>query len=77
VVVGKSPAFANFQQFFTPPGSTAGGHPVSAEADFTTTAGQIQIVLTNLQANPRSIIQAISDLFFSAGGFDDGRGGGF
>ena len=77
VVVGTSPALANFQQFFTPPGSTAGGQPVSAEADFTTTAGQIQIVLTNLEANPRSIIQAISDLFFSAGGLTTVGAGSF
>jgi hypothetical protein len=77
VVVGTSPAFANFQQFFTPPGSTAGGLPVNAEADFTTSAGQITIVLTNLQANPTSIIQAISDLFFSAQGLTTVGAGSF
>jgi hypothetical protein len=77
VVLGTSPAFANFQQFFTPTGSTAGGQPVSAEADFTTSAGQITITLINLQANPKSIIQAISDLFFSAQGLTTVGAGSF
>ena len=50
----------------TPAGATAGGQPVSAQAQFTTSLNQISLVLTNLQANPTSIIQAISDLFFTA-----------
>jgi hypothetical protein len=52
--------------FSLPGGSTAGGQPVSASVEFTTSADQIKVVLTNLQANPTSIIQAISDLFFTA-----------
>jgi hypothetical protein len=64
----SSPAHANFQSFVTPAGSTADGHPLRAEADFTTSLGNIAITLTNLQANPVSIIQAISDLFFKADG---------
>jgi hypothetical protein len=73
----SSPAYANFQSFLTPAGSTAGGKPVSAQADFTTTLGNIEITLTNLQANPVSIIQAISDLFFKADGLTTVGAGSF
>ncbi len=50
--------------FVTPVGSTAGGLPVNAEATFTTGAGTLMITLTNLLANPKSVVQAISDLAF-------------
>jgi len=56
---------AAFAVFTTPVGSTAGGQPVNAEADITTSAGQIQIVLKNLQANPTSVIQCISSFSFT------------
>src|SRR4051812_5966452 len=46
-------------------GSTQGGLPVSAAATFTTGAGTIRISLTNLLANPTSVIQNISDLLFT------------
>ena len=61
-----TPASSAFFSFSTPAGATAGGLLVDAQADFTTGAGTIQLVLTNFQANPTSIIQAISDLFFTA-----------
>jgi hypothetical protein len=61
-------AYANVYDFNTPPGATAGGQPVDAHATFTTSLGQVTLTLTNLLANPTSIIQAISDLFFSVSG---------
>ena len=61
-----SPASSAVYFFSTPAGSTADGQPVNATAQFTTSLNQISLVLTNLQANPTSIIQAISDLFFTA-----------
>jgi hypothetical protein len=55
--------------FCTPPGATvpdgANTRPVDACADFTTSNDQLTITLTNLLADPRNIIQAISDLFFT------------
>jgi hypothetical protein len=62
------PAYANVYDFNTPPGATAGGQPVDAHATFTTGAGTLTLTLTNLLANPKSIIQAISDIFFSVSG---------
>src|SRR6266511_1831223 len=61
-------AYPNVYDFNTPPGATADGQPVDAHATFTTSAGQVQLTLTNLLANPTSIIQAISDIFFSVSG---------
>ena len=51
--------------FETPPGSTAGGQPVDARATFSFGTNSLQIVLQNLEANPTSVIQAISDLEFT------------
>lgn len=52
--------------FITPTGSMTGGQPVNASATFVTNAnGSIDITLTNLQANPTSVVQAISDLDFT------------
>jgi hypothetical protein len=53
--------YAGFFVFTTPVGAMTSG-PVSAEADITVSAGQIQIVLKNLQANPNDVSQLISDL---------------
>jgi hypothetical protein len=58
-------AHADLIIYGTPSGSTAGGQPVSAQAQFTTSAGELSIELTNLQANPTSVVQNISDLFFT------------
>ena len=54
--------------FSTPAGATAGGQPVNATAFFFTTNGLLSITITNNQANPTSIIQAVSDLFFDLSG---------
>jgi len=67
-------AFAGVFQFFTPAGSTLDGKPVSASATFTTSLNQVTVTLTNLIANPTSVIQAISDIYFRAGGVTTGTG---
>jgi hypothetical protein len=41
--------------------------PVDAEAVFTTGIGTITITLTNLEANPTSVVQNLSDLLFTVG----------
>ena len=55
---------ANFITFVTPPSATFGGKPVNAQATFTTANGFASVTIVNFQANPTSIIQAISDLSF-------------
>jgi PEP-CTERM motif len=50
--------------FATPNGSTAGGQAVDASVTFTISAGQIQITLHNLEANPTSDIQALNGIQF-------------
>lgn len=57
----------------TPVGATADGHPANARATFTTSAGQVHVLLENLQADPISRGQAISGLFFT---LDGGQSGG-
>jgi hypothetical protein len=44
------------------------GLPFDVEAVFTTSAGSLDITLTNLQANPTSVIQNLSDLSFTVSG---------
>ncbi len=52
--------------YVTPNGSTdAASEAVSAQADFTTGNGTVTILLQNLQVNPISVGQALSDLFFT------------
>ena len=58
-------AEASTSTYVIPSGSTAGGQPVSATATFVTSTDDIKITLTNLQSNPTSVIQNISDLFFT------------
>jgi hypothetical protein len=57
-------AYADSVTYVTPSGSTSGGQPVDASATFTTGSGVITIILTDLQTNPRSVGQLISDLDF-------------
>ena len=55
--------------FSTPAGATAGGQPVNATAIISTSdSGAAFITIINNQANPTSIIQAVSDLFFDLNG---------
>ena len=52
----------------TPAGSSIGGHPVDATAGFSISNGMIDVTLTDLQANPTSVGQLLSDLSFTLGG---------
>ena len=64
-----SVAYADSFTFSTPAGATAGGQPVNATAIISTSdAGAAFITIINNQANPTSIIQAVSDLFFDLSG---------
>src|SRR4030095_8109634 len=75
VVSCASVAYADFI-FSTPAGATAGGQPVNATASFVTGDGFVSFVIANNQANPKSIIQAISDLSFNLSNVTSGTLGG-
>jgi hypothetical protein len=64
-----TPAHAGSITYFAS-GTNIGGSglPFDVEATFTTGAGSLDITLTNLQANPTSDIQNLSDLVFTVGG---------
>ena len=67
VVSCASVAYADI--FSTPAGATAGGQPVNATAIISTSdSGAAFVTIINNQANPTSIIQAVSDLFFDLNG---------
>jgi hypothetical protein len=51
--------------YIASPGSMSGDQPVSAEATFSFSSGQITITLANLQTNTRSSSQAISGISFT------------
>jgi PEP-CTERM motif-containing protein len=61
----SSAASASSITYVTPAGSTQNGLPVDASAAFVTSAGTITVTLTNLEANPTSVAQNLSDLFFA------------
>lgn len=65
-------ASAGVIMFMTPTGSMTSGGPVSASATFTTSANDLMITLTNLQANPTDVAQALSGLDFTISGFTTG-----
>jgi hypothetical protein len=58
-------AEASTSTYVIPGGATVGGQPVSATATFVTSTNDLQITLTNLQNNPTSVIQNLSDLAFT------------
>jgi len=64
VLLTATGLFANSITYVTPTGSTAGGQPVDATATFTTGPGTVTITLSSLQANPKSVVQGLSDLDF-------------
>jgi hypothetical protein len=68
LIVSVSVAHASTVTFVTPAGSMTGGQPVDASAKFTTGPGSLSITLTNLEANPTSVVQALSDLSFTLSG---------
>ena len=54
------------QTFSTPSGAVgSSGLPVDAEATFTLGDGTIELTIQNLEANPTSVAQNVSDLFFT------------
>ena len=60
-----SMANANTYTYYTIPGATLNGLPVSAEAIFTTGMDSLAVELINLLADPKSVIQCLSDISFS------------
>src|SRR4029450_5855459 len=54
--------------------ATLDGLPVNATAQFTTAPGTITLQLTNNISNPSSVIQAISDIFFTPSRVPGGAG---
>ncbi len=79
MVLGMAvPAPAGVITYTTPAGSTHGSLPVDVSATFTTGTNSLQIVVNNLQGNPTSVIQNLSDLDFviSSGQTVVGTGGG-
>jgi hypothetical protein len=64
---GIAPVHAGSITFITPSGSMTGGQPVNASATFTTSDGTLLITLSNLEANPTSVVQNLSDLQFTVG----------
>jgi len=50
---------------WTVTGNESGGNPINATALFTTGAGFIDVKVANLESNPNTVAQNISDLFFT------------
>jgi len=66
LTVFSTGAAASSITYGTPAGSQQSGQPVNATAAFTTNDnGTISITLTNLEANPTTVAQNISDLLFT------------
>lgn len=67
VGVTSSVASASSFTFATAPGATelSAGLPVNAMTTITTGTNSITVTLSNLQANPTSVAQIITDLFFT------------
>jgi hypothetical protein len=66
VLVAAPNASALILSYSTPAGSVdSAGEPVSARADVSTTGGILTISLTNLQNNPHSVGQLLSDFGFT------------
>jgi hypothetical protein len=66
VVVFVPMAHATSFTYTTPSGAIdSAAEPVNASVTFDITAGQVIVKLTNLQANPKSVGQNLSDLLFT------------
>ena len=63
-LINVSVAHASTVTFVTPAGSTSGGSPVDTSATFTTSPGSVSVTLTNLQANPTDVSQALGAVRF-------------
>jgi hypothetical protein len=68
--LASSTALASTITFVTPTGALdpVGGLPVNASASFTTSANTVSVTLSNLQANPTSVAQVLTDLSFTLDG---------
>jgi hypothetical protein len=76
-VFGLAPAHAGVYTFSTPSGSMSfDGKPLDATATFTTSAGLITLVLTNLQPTSTAS-QLLSDVYFTASGVTGTGAGSF
>jgi len=64
-VSASQPAHASMIVFTTATGASAGGGPVSAEADITIGAGTVTVVLKNLTVNPTDVAQNLSDFLIT------------
>jgi hypothetical protein len=64
VLLAASVASATIITYQTPAGSDVGGLPVAARATISTQTDHVTVVLENLQANPTSVSQSLSDLIF-------------
>jgi hypothetical protein len=64
VLLAASVASAATTTWQTPAGSDVGGLPVAARATFITQTDHVTVLLENLQANPTSVAQSLSDLDF-------------
>jgi hypothetical protein len=62
LVSAVAPARADITTFILPAGSTTSGGMVAAEADITTGAGTVTVVLKDLVVNPASAAQCLSAL---------------
>ena len=67
-LVGPPAAHAISVTFVTPAGSTQNAQPVDASVTIVTGPGTVSIALQNLQANPTSVIQNLSDLLLTFSG---------
>jgi hypothetical protein len=54
--------------FETPGGALMDGHPIDAKVTFTTGTDSINVLLENFQADPTSVIQNLSGVFFFMSG---------
>lgn len=73
--IASAPAQSNTVSFTTPGGAAVNDGPVSASATFATGTNSIQITINDLLANPTSVGQLVSDIFFRADGLTSGTGG--
>ena len=70
--VGASASWASIITFATPSGAMTSGGGVSGQATFTLSAGQLEITLADLYANPKAVSQLISGLEFTINGVSSG-----
>jgi hypothetical protein len=67
-ILGALCASATSITYITPTGSSLNMLPVDASASFVLTDGMLTVTLNNLQANPKSVVQNLSNLEFQLDG---------